>query len=597
MGNADIFGSGSFDGGNTWGKVLNLTGTLDPGCAAGDCRSEHMPSLALNMEAGDLHVEYICDLDAGFGIYDEGVWTENPVMYMRVPEWVVEAGPRGDHRIEEPAHWWHPPIKVLPNQTRSITFKVFSIGNEALTYSVSSDHPCIQVSVPPTQLEPKDSIEISVLLDGTGACNGSFIAGNVILSTDEAGGTVNNLRVHAVVADDYYECPRDPETFDTLENDYLRLYVNANCQQWIHDIGWDIDTTHEVFFQGGTIVATTSNNDTLVGRFMGDNDWNAGAQDKLYLEQCEPDWEPHFWILYTKEIYIEATHLSPPNHFKWWWWEIAKQVKFFKPGAPENYQRIVIKYVKVKRQDPPGWWPDLAPFNGYENTYIGMAMDIDAPWDSADTDPPTPNVGDENATNLGFYDAVNNIAYLTGFGLHEHPEYSNYHAGIALAEGGSPSTVPFATAIIKNNHYLYPQSPWGWLDGELYQLAKGVVGGNPYIEHPDSLVDRSIVMTAAQIPEGSFPNQKAEFTVVEVLAPTGLAEMQALVATAREIVAAERAQAGLPAACGDANGDFVVNVGDVVYLVSYLYKGGPEPYCPTGRGDVNNDGVINVGDV
>jgi hypothetical protein len=596
LGNSDIFGSGSFDGGNTWGKVLNLTGTKTPGCAAGDCISEVCPSLALNMaDAGDLHVEYICDQDAGFGIYDEGVWTENPVMYMRVPEWVVEAGPRGDYRIESPAHWWHPPIKVLPNQTRSITFKVFSIGNEALTYSVTSDNPCIQVSVPPTQLAPKDSIEIPVLVDGTGACNGTFIAGNVTLSTDEAGGTVQNLRVHAVVSDEYYECPRDPETVDTLENDYMRLYVNAACQQWIQDIGYMADTTHDVFFQGGTIVATTSGTDTLVGRFMGENDLRAGAQDKLYLEQCEPDWEPHFWILFTKEIYIEASHLLPPNHFKWFWWEVAKQVKFFKNTAPEDYQRIVIKYVKVKRQDPPGWWPDLTPFTGYDDTYIGFAMDIDAPWDSADADPPTPLVGDESATNLGAYDATNHIAYLTGFGNHEHPEYSNFHAGIALAEGGSPGTTPLAAAIIKNNHYLYPTSPWGWIDGELYQLAKGLPS-NPYIEDPDSLVDRSIVMTAAQIPAGTDPGTKAEFTIIEAIAPTGLAQLQTLVALGRDVVALERTK-GIPAACGDANGDYVVNVGDIVYLVTYLYKGGPAPLCPLARGDANNDGVINVGDV
>ncbi|MGB3093708.1 MAG: dockerin type I domain-containing protein, partial [Candidatus Zixiibacteriota bacterium] len=49
--------------------------------------------------------------------------------------------------------------------------------------------------------------------------------------------------------------------------------------------------------------------------------------------------------------------------------------------------------------------------------------------------------------------------------------------------------------------------------------------------------------------------------------------------------------------CGDANDDGVVNVGDVVYLVSYLYKGGPEPVAPTERGDANNDCIINVGDV
>ena len=49
--------------------------------------------------------------------------------------------------------------------------------------------------------------------------------------------------------------------------------------------------------------------------------------------------------------------------------------------------------------------------------------------------------------------------------------------------------------------------------------------------------------------------------------------------------------------CGDANGDGTVNVGDVVYIVTYLYKGGPPPVAPIERGDVNNDCIINVGDV
>jgi hypothetical protein len=47
---------------------------------------------------------------------------------------------------------------------------------------------------------------------------------------------------------------------------------------------------------------------------------------------------------------------------------------------------------------------------------------------------------------------------------------------------------------------------------------------------------------------------------------------------------------------GDVNADRVVNVGDVVYLVNYLYRGGPEP-CPVEAGDVNCDGVVNVGDI
>lgn len=47
---------------------------------------------------------------------------------------------------------------------------------------------------------------------------------------------------------------------------------------------------------------------------------------------------------------------------------------------------------------------------------------------------------------------------------------------------------------------------------------------------------------------------------------------------------------------GDANRDGIINVGDVVYLVAYLYKGGPAPN-PTESGDCNCDGIVNVGDV
>ncbi|MFH1202581.1 MAG: RHS repeat-associated core domain-containing protein [Candidatus Omnitrophota bacterium] len=48
--------------------------------------------------------------------------------------------------------------------------------------------------------------------------------------------------------------------------------------------------------------------------------------------------------------------------------------------------------------------------------------------------------------------------------------------------------------------------------------------------------------------------------------------------------------------CGDANADGKVDVGDVVYLVNYLFKNGPAP-APLESGDVNIDGKVDVGDV
>ncbi|KPL00796.1 MAG: hypothetical protein AMJ91_03230 [candidate division Zixibacteria bacterium SM23_73_3] len=47
---------------------------------------------------------------------------------------------------------------------------------------------------------------------------------------------------------------------------------------------------------------------------------------------------------------------------------------------------------------------------------------------------------------------------------------------------------------------------------------------------------------------------------------------------------------------GDVNGDRVIDLGDVLHLVSYLYKNGPAP-DPLEAGDVDFDGDIDLGDL
>ncbi len=47
--------------------------------------------------------------------------------------------------------------------------------------------------------------------------------------------------------------------------------------------------------------------------------------------------------------------------------------------------------------------------------------------------------------------------------------------------------------------------------------------------------------------------------------------------------------------CGDANGDRKINIGDAVYLISYIFRGGDAP-VPMEAGDANCDGKVNVGD-
>jgi hypothetical protein len=52
-----------------------------------------------------------------------------------------------------------------------------------------------------------------------------------------------------------------------------------------------------------------------------------------------------------------------------------------------------------------------------------------------------------------------------------------------------------------------------------------------------------------------------------------------------------------PYLCGDVNNSGVVNIQDITYLISYLYKGGPAPVPYWKAGDVNNSGVVNIQDI
>jgi hypothetical protein len=244
----------------------------------------------------------------------------------------------------------------------------------------------------------------------------------------------------------------------------------------------------------------------------------------------------------------------------------------------------------VKWHNPPFWWPesDQLPYasTGHGDTYIGMMMDFDCPFDT---------LGSENARNEGGYDLTNQIAWQRGYDYTgAHPTYNDYYTGMALADPASTSPVtPYGAHVIKNNYYLYPQSPWGWKDSEFYALA---ATPDTSIQDVDSLVDRSVVMTAEHIPAGIDSLADYSFVVIEAFTGNGLADLQSLVDKARQIVNKEYEDYGFPVKCGDANGDFVVNLGDALTVLNYLFKGQDPPLCPLSRADVNSDDVVALGD-
>jgi hypothetical protein len=580
-GNGDLYVNSSTNGGSTWGYRCNLTNTQTPGCTPGNCLSEHWSSLAQNLWNGDLHIEYICDQDAGGAIQDYSQWMSNPVMYLRVWEYYPTPPPDFTYDIISPPQWYSPPLKVAPGGSLNLVFRIYNVGGLDLWYKIDSDNMCIQVNVPWSVLHHADSVTVTAVLSGSGACNNSYVNGNVNITTLDTSHPLIGLPVQAVVADDYYECPRDPLTYDSLDNGILQMYVNANGQERIHDSGSYPDTVHDVFFNGGMFTATTQNSDTLVGRYYGGGyDKHALAREQLYLNSMYND----FWLEYSWDVCMHDFSLQVDT--KWWWFEILHENVFFKPTASDALKHCVIKFVTAERHDPPTWWPSQPAFTGYEDTYLGVMMDMDAPCDT---------LGNQNGRNRAGYDAVNNIAYQRGWDFTgAHPSYNDYYTGMALIQGYQPgeSAVPWGTYNLRNDSLLYPQSPWGWKDGDFYRLASGNVLGD--IQEPDAIVDRSQIVTARKIPAGTDPKARSSFTLVEVAAPGGLSQLQAYTDSARAWVQGKRL-----ILCGDINNDGNVDAGDVVLFINRLYIYPPE-YVPPGpitREDVTSDGVIDAGDI
>jgi hypothetical protein len=50
-----------------------------------------------------------------------------------------------------------------------------------------------------------------------------------------------------------------------------------------------------------------------------------------------------------------------------------------------------------------------------------------------------------------------------------------------------------------------------------------------------------------------------------------------------------------PFLCGDSDGNETISVADAVYIINYVFSGGPAPY-PIESGDANADGDVTVAD-
>jgi hypothetical protein len=611
MTNGDIYAAASNNAGKLWTLGYNLTNTQTPDCAAGECLSEHWSSLAEYMYDGDLHIEYVCDRDAGGIVQDEGTWCDNPMMYMHVEQFEVKDACGAAYEFIDPPSWCTPPLKVLPGVPRTIKLQLTGLYNMEGGYQVTTNHGKVTcVNNCDGTLDPGEKIEVGLNID----CAGQEEFINATISIHVCIGSVFDttyeVTLHAVCSDeDYYECPVDPRTWILKDNCKCSLWVCCNTEQMV----WDKRLRDEdggaiqPIFSGGSAVGTTWEGDTVVGR-QDYRDTRTGAKDTLQHWMYPDYFQPECLVqkIHCKNTYIWANHLLPPNCFRWWWIDIHKQIIIYhdnpEVGECPNWKKEqIIKYMWITKSQPPAWWPGAGVGEqAYEKIKFGYFADVDAPF-----------IPDSNGYNdAGYTDTPDYIMWQSGYDTTSGSSvYLDYYVGLALTERDGTPVEPWGAHNVVNEQYLYPNEGWGWKDGELYRLMD-IPGVD--IDSAGLWKDRTWVITPYEpIPAGTEPFDQ-EFILIEAFIPggpgTGLAELQMHIDDTRaELIphldfqcAFERKfPPRVPLICGDANDDGIVNIADVVYLVTYQFLDGPPPYfgwpfCP---GDANGDGVVNIADV
>jgi hypothetical protein len=306
------------------------------------------------------------------------------MMYLHIDSLVPSPPCWGIIRILDPPDWCNPPLKVLPGENRVIVMELENVYWGVGDYQVTTNNP----NVVPTlngsgylwSHETK-RVELTIFCQEEGFLVVEIFVHTCIGTETES---IDTLMLHVVQSDDYYECDRDPATLIEKDNSDLKLRTCVNTSQEVWDQRIVDEDKQKVVFSASPIVATTWEQDTVVGR-QDYRDVLTGARDTIHnVVGIDPlDSNCALQVVWNHNTFICANNLPPPNHQRWWWIEINQQIFMWhdtRGECPNWKKEQIIKQIWISKSQYPSWWPN-PPASQYEDIWFGYFADVDAPWD------------------------------------------------------------------------------------------------------------------------------------------------------------------------------------------------------------------------
>jgi hypothetical protein len=572
--NGDLYKKVSSNGGQTWGPEVNLTNSNTNGCAPPACSSEHWSSIAERVDDFE-YVSYILDHDAGGVPQSEGTFTLNEYALLCHPRELVPAVPSKSFSpgsMETPVRWAKNGLNttdtMLFDNVGTTTLQVQLSGPAWMTLSPASFSI---IEAGPTQI-------VSVGLSGAGKAD-TFVTGEIkILSNNGVVGGGPNfndteyVKVNFVVTDTFYIAE-----FDTCKRG-PRLVVSN-----VGNIGAQSDSAG-MFYNGlnylfdGSPLMVTQSSPAYTGTNKGYS-WIHSQVDMTAMGHLvKNDYANLKTTAYTDKFalnnwkILESVNFNA--HWAWLGWtKWSKIVQF--DWVPGKLHAVIYRNWWVAGL-PPKWWMDVtstAPVGGYFG--IGGDWDVTASFSGKDLG--------------GIIDSLN-LAYLYQDTVNSNKWYGGYQMlGAYVTQGTTTNyTVPFALHVGNNATQMYPFQ--GYDDDSLWKYMS--MPGD-FIEQ-DSAQDMNVIISAVEV---LSPTTSTEIglTYTAIVSDSNLADFVRQANFLKKEFIKNPADVIYHFAYGDANGDFKVTVSDVVYLVNYLFKGGPEPWLL--MSDVNADDKVTVSDV
>ncbi|MEW5797357.1 MAG: dockerin type I domain-containing protein, partial [Candidatus Zixiibacteriota bacterium] len=277
---------------------------------------------------------------------------------------------------------------------------------------------------------------------------------------------------------------------------------------------------------------------------------------------------------------------------------IVMESEYFAPTDPDSCSFIVLKQRFVNNSTKT-----------YTNMFFGDAVDWDIPSDS----------GSENGSD---FDATRNLMYMYGAEYDVDSIENNdcvladqrfggfsFYAGFKLphySETGDRYTVPRAMWTEMNADFVYPTG--GFVPQELYNMMTNTTGYLVWASTDETMEDslyQDLHMVSVFTQRTFAPKDTMVFVKILSTSNTGEATLLSNIDKARAWIAARPdiftwPEVTAPPCCcnkpGDSNNNGSVNILDVTFTISYLYKSGPPPPCPA-EADANGNCSVNILDV